>query len=176
MSKQSKLYITQDVSSWSFKPTWKDWILGNSGWYIYHYLIHLRGYEYYYHRLGGGNWLKMKWHYFLYKRLGNKMNVHVAPFTVGPRFMFFHYGDYIHIGEKAKVGKNFTVNQGVVLDAAKNIIIGDHVTLCPGVKVVKDVKIGNNVVVGTMSVVLHDIPDNAIAAGSPAHVIHYRKQ
>lgn len=57
------------------------------------------------------------------------MNVHVVPFTVGPRFRFFHYGDFIHIGEKAKAGADFTVNQGVVLDAAKNIVIGDHVTL-----------------------------------------------
>ncbi len=102
------------------------------------------------------------------------MNVYVAPFTVGPRFRFFHYGDFIHIGKNAKVGANFTVNQGVVLDNTKNIVIGDHVTLCPGVKVVKDVTIGNNVVVGTMSVVTHDIPNNAIVAGSPARVLHIK--
>ena len=38
----------------------------------------------------------------------------------------------------------------------------------------KDVTIGNNVVVGAMSVVTHDLPDNAIAAGSPARVLHIR--
>lgn len=108
-------------------------------------------------------------------RLGSKMNVYVAPFVVGPGFRFFHYGDFIHIGERAKVGKNFTVNQGVVLDAAKTIVIGDHVTLCPGVKIVKDVTIGNHVIVGTMSVVTHDIPDNAIAAGCPARILHIKK-
>ena len=124
--------------------------------------------------VGGVDGIKSTWHYVRYKQLGNKMNVYVAPFTVGPRFRFFHYGDFIHIGERAKVGKNFTVNQGVVLDAAKNIVIGDHVTLCPGVKVVKDVTIGNNVVVGTMSVVTHDLPENANAAGSPARVLHIR--
>ena len=48
-------------------------------------------------------------------------------------------------------------------------------TLCPGVKVVKDVVIGNNVVVGTMSVVTHNIPDNAVAAGSPARVLRIKK-
>lgn len=123
----------------------------------------------------GVNYIKKTWHYLRYKQLGNKMNIHVAPFTVGPGFRFFHYGDFIHIGENAKVGANFTVNQGVVLDAVKNIVIGNHVTLCPGVKVVKDVVIGNNVVVGTMSVVTHNIPDNAVAAGSPARVLHIKK-
>ena len=62
-----------------------------------------------------------------------------------------------------------------MLDAAKTIVIGDHVTLCPGVKIVKDVTIGNHVIVGTMSVVTHDIPDNAIAAGSPAKILHIKK-
>lgn len=123
----------------------------------------------------GGEFIKKAWHYLRYKQLGNKMNVHVAPFTVGPRFRFFHYGDFIHIGKNAKIGSDFTVNQGVVLDAVKNIVIGNHVTLCPGVKVVKDVVIGNNVVVGTMSVVTHNIPDNAVAAGSPARVLRIKK-
>ena len=123
----------------------------------------------------GVNFIKKAWHYLRYKQLGNKMNVHVAPFTVGPRFRFFHYGDFIHIGKNAKIGSDFAVNQGVVLDAVKNIVIGNHVTLCPGVKVVKDVVIGNNVVVGTMSVVTHNIPDNAVAAGSPARVLRIKK-
>ena len=123
----------------------------------------------------GVNFIKKAWHYLRYKQLGNKMNVHVAPFTVGPRFRFFHYGDFIHIGKNAKIGSDFAVNQGVVLDAVKNIVIGNHVTLCPGVKVVKDVVIGNNVVVGTMSVVTHNIPDNAVAAGCPARVLRIKK-
>lgn len=46
MSK-AKEYINQDVQSWGYKPTFKDWLLGDSGWYIYHYLKHLRGVEYY---------------------------------------------------------------------------------------------------------------------------------
>lgn len=54
MSKESTRYINQDVCLWEWKPTWKDWLLGNSGWYIYHYLIHLRAYEYYSSVSGGG--------------------------------------------------------------------------------------------------------------------------
>lgn len=35
-------------------------------------------------------------------------------------------------------------------------------------------RIGNNVVVGTGSVVTKDVPDNAIVAGNPARIIKYR--
>lgn len=37
------------------------------------------------------------------------------------------------------------------------------------------VTIGRGAVIGAGSVVVCDIPDNAIAAGVPAHVIKYRK-
>ncbi len=58
MSKESKLYIRQDVCTWGWKPTWKDWLLGNTSWYIYHFLIHLRSYEFYYRHNSGGVSLK----------------------------------------------------------------------------------------------------------------------
>lgn len=46
--------------------------------------------------------------------------------------------------------------------------IGAHVFINPGVT------IGENVVIGANSVVTHDIPDYAIAAGAPARVIHFK--
>lgn len=47
MTKEAKDYINQDVESWGYKPGFKAWLLGESGWYIFHYLRHLRGVEYY---------------------------------------------------------------------------------------------------------------------------------
>ncbi|ROR89371.1 sugar O-acetyltransferase [Nocardioides aurantiacus] len=46
-----------------------------------------------------------------------------------------------------------------------NVWLGAAVTVCPGVT------IGRNSVVGAGSVVLNDIPDHAVAVGSPAKVI-----
>lgn len=37
-----------------------------------------------------------------------------------------------------------------------------------GVKIVKSVKIGDNVIIGANSVVTHDIPSNSVAYGVPA--------
>lgn len=47
----------------------------------------------------------------------------------------------------------------------KNVWLGDKVAVLGGVP------IGNNVIVAANSVVTHDIPDNAIAAGAPAKVV-----
>ena len=46
-----------------------------------------------------------------------------------------------------------------------NVYIGVHTVILPGVK------IGNNVIIGAGSVVTKDIPDNSVAAGTPARVI-----
>lgn len=51
------------------------------------------------------------------------------------------------------------------------IEIGDNVFVGAGTRILYDVRIGSNVIIGTGSIVTKDIPDNSIAAGSPAKVI-----
>ncbi len=46
-----------------------------------------------------------------------------------------------------------------------NVFIGAEAVILPGVK------IGDNVIIGANSTVTHDIPDNTVAAGSPARVL-----
>jgi Serine acetyltransferase len=52
-------------------------------------------------------------------------------------------------------------------------MIGDNVVLFSGAKIIGQVHIGNNVVVGANAVVLNDIPDNAVVAGVPAKIVSY---
>lgn len=51
------------------------------------------------------------------------------------------------------------------------IEIGDNVFVGSGTHILYDTKIGNNVIIGTSSVVTKDIPDNSVVAGVPARVI-----
>lgn len=51
------------------------------------------------------------------------------------------------------------------IDIGENAWLGASVTVGPGVS------IGRNAVIGAGSVVLGDIPDNIVAAGSPARVV-----
>lgn len=46
-----------------------------------------------------------------------------------------------------------------------NVFIGANSVVLPGVK------IGNNVIIGANSTVTHDIPDNMVYAGCPAHAL-----
>ena len=55
------------------------------------------------------------------------------------------------------------------ISVGNDVWIGSHVVVLPGVK------IGNSVVIGAHSVVAKDIPDNAVAIGSPARVVRYRE-
>ena len=74
--------------------------------------------------------------------------------------------DKVQIGSHCSIYSVSTIDGkegGVVLK--KNCRIGSHSVVMPGVTV------GENAVVGAMSFVNRDIPDNVVAAGVPAKVI-----
>lgn len=50
-------------------------------------------------------------------------------------------------------------------------ILGDNVVVCCGAKIIGNVRIGNNVIIGANAVVVTDIPDYAVVGGVPAKVI-----
>ena len=52
-----------------------------------------------------------------------------------------------------------------------NVIIGKHVWLAPNSKVYKGVHIGDGAIVGSDTLVTHDIPANSLAVGHPAKVV-----
>lgn len=54
-------------------------------------------------------------------------------------------------------------------------IIGNNVGLTIGCKVIGKVVLGNNVIVAPNSVVIKNIPDNAVVSGVPAKIIKVRE-
>lgn len=155
------------------KPSLKDWILHNEVWYIFHYIRHLRFVEYYKDK----NKILFLWHFYRYKRLGFKLRFTIYPGTVGPGFRIYHAGDFVHIGPNVRIGKNCTLLPGVVFGNKTEkaddspVVVGDDCYFGLGAKIFGNITIGNNVTVGAMSVVTHDIPDNAIVGGIPARII-----
>jgi acetyltransferase-like isoleucine patch superfamily enzyme len=55
------------------------------------------------------------------------------------------------------------------------IVVEEDAWLGVGVTVLSGVRIGRGAVVGAGSVVAHDIPDGAVAVGTPARVVKYRE-
>jgi acetyltransferase-like isoleucine patch superfamily enzyme len=74
--------------------------------------------------------------------------------------------DYVQIGSHCSIYSISTIdNKEGRVKLKKNCKIGSHSVLMPGVTV------GENAVIGAMSFVNCDIPDNVVAAGIPAKVI-----
>lgn len=83
----------------------------------------------------------------------------------------------------ARIGKNCIVFQGVLIGHLRHTrgprsapIIGDNVFLGAGCKILGDVTIGNNVVVGANSLVVTSVPDNCTVVGVPARVVSRNTQ
>lgn len=75
------------------------------------------------------------------------------------------------IGKNCKIYHQVTIGQDIEGIAP---IIGDNVTIFPGAKIIGNVKIGNNAIVGAGSVVTKSFGDNCIVAGVPARIIKIR--
>ena len=96
--------------------------------------------------------------------------------TIGKRF-FIDHGTGVVIGETTEIGDDVTVYQGVTLGGTGKDIgkrhptVGNNVMVGAGAKVLGPIKIGDNSKIAAGSVVLHEIPPNSTAVGSPARVV-----
>lgn len=175
-----KLYLYEDAKHVGFwKPTIKDWILRNEYWYIYHYIRHLRHVEYYINTKKKKS-LFFLWHWIRYKRLGFKLHYTIYPNTIEAGFRMFHCGGFVHVGPNTHIGKNCTLMPGVVFGNKnqnckwQEVNVGNNCYFGLDAKIFGPVKIGNNVIVGANTVVIKDIPDNAVVSGIPAKIIRYQ--
>jgi len=93
-----------------------------------------------------------------------------------------HFWNYnsIHIGKYCMFSSEITLTNGshnieTFVPESKPLMIGHGCWIGHGVKIIKGVTIGNNVIIGGGSVVIDDVPDNAIVVGMPARIIKYRE-
>jgi serine O-acetyltransferase len=98
---------------------------------------------------------------------------------VGPNFTIDHFGGIV-ISGYARFGSHCRIRNGVVVGLSRvedpcAPIIGDHVDIGAGAKILGPIHIGNHVIIGANAVVITDVPDNSIAVGVPA-VIKPRRE
>lgn len=134
-----------------------------------HFIYNLRYYEYYHNNSGVFNKLMKYWHYYIHKKLSYKLGFTIYANQFGPGLYIGHYGTIV-VNKECRIGANCTIHVCVNIGMGGSII-GDNCYISPGVKIVKPVRIGNNVVIGANAVVNKDIPDNCMVAGIPAKVI-----
>lgn len=99
-----------------------------------------------------------------------------ASVEAGPGLYIGHFGCTI-VNGGVRIGRYCQIAHGVTL-GTKGVgrgggvpVIGDHVYIGAGAKVLGPVRIGNHAVIGANAVVLKDVPDFAVVVGVPARII-----
>lgn len=120
---------------------------------------------------------------FLLSKLINKFgflifNSHLpGSATIGDGTKAAYGGVGLIVHAKAVIGSRVILGQGITigrqLDPDGVPQIGDDVYISAGSRILGDIKIGSNVIIGANSVVLKDVPDNCVVAGAPAKIIRY---
>ena len=102
--------------------------------------------------------------------------IEIHPAAKFGRGVFIDHGMGIVVGETAEVGNNVSLLQGVTLGGTstrrekRHPTLRDNVTVGAGAKIIGAITIGDNSRVGAGSVVVRDVPPNAVVVGVPGRV------
>lgn len=98
--------------------------------------------------------------------------------TIGKR-LFIDHGMGVVIGETTLIGNDCTLYQGVTLGGVgtgahkvkRHPTLQNNVMISAGAKIIGDVIIGDNSIVGASSVVLKNVPPNCTVVGVPGKIV-----
>lgn len=96
--------------------------------------------------------------------------------SIGHSFYIGHFGGII-LNANSVIGNNCNISQGVTIgvsgtnDKRGVPIIGNDVYIGVNAVVAGKIMIGNNVLIGSCSLVITDVPDNSVMSGVPAVII-----
>ncbi len=114
---------------------------------------------------------------YISQKSAKRTNIEIHPGAkIGRRF-FIDHGTGVVIGETAEIGDDVTIYQGVTLGGTgkdvgkRHPTVGSGVMIGAGAKVLGPFTVGNNSNIAAGSVVLHPIPENCTAVGTPARVV-----
>ena len=87
----------------------------------------------------------------------------------------FYPGVYLW-GNDIEIGDNVDIGVGTIIYSKNGIKIGDNTIIAGQCSILKGARIHNHAVIGAQSLVNSEIPENAIALGTPAKIIKYRNK
>lgn len=161
----------------------KHFIGNTDGYRVYKYLKALRYYEYWLNKTTDVNntflrnisALIMNCYKLNLSRKASKYNINVCrPNSVGYGFRATHINGGIIINCES-MGNYCIVNSGVIVGVKTGVekapIIGNHVELATGCKVIGAVTIGDYAIVAPNSVVVKDVEPETVVSGIPAKLL-----
>lgn len=93
---------------------------------------------------------------------------------IGKRSRFMYGGIGVVLHKNTIIGDDVAIGQGVTIGRKRKDgcpVIGNSVYIGAGARVLGDIRIGDNVIIGANSVVVESIPENSIVFGVPAKII-----
>ncbi|HJV66215.1 MAG TPA: serine O-acetyltransferase [Geomonas sp.] len=96
-----------------------------------------------------------------------------AACRIGKGFRIHHFGG-IFFHPTVVLGENCTIYQGVTIGdrggSGRAAVIGDHVLIGAGAKIIGEITIGDRCIIGANSVVTRDLPAGTTALGAKCRV------
>jgi serine O-acetyltransferase len=96
--------------------------------------------------------------------------------TIGRGTTLAYGGIGVVIHKRAVIGQNCVIESNVTIGGRNNIpelpVIGDGVFIGTGARILGNVHIGCESIIGANAVVVKDVPDRCTVAGIPAKVLH----
>lgn len=127
------------------------------------------------HKLWTKNWKSLARFISTLARWLTGVEIHPGA-TIGRRF-FIDHGMGVVIGETAEIGNDVTVYHSVTLGGTswnggkRHPTLADGVVVGAGAKILGPILIGKNARVGSNSVVVKEVPENATVVGIPGRIV-----
>jgi len=138
--------------------------------------VHALAFHRFAHALWRHGWVTLARWVSHVSRFLTGIEIHPAA-RLGPG-LFIDHGMGVVIGETAEVGENVTLLQGVTLGGTslkrekRHPTLGNNVVVGAGAKVIGAIAIGDGSRIGAGSVVVRDVPPNAVVVGVPGRVTY----
>ena len=163
--------------SLSVKERLKSFLCGGDSWFIYQFLLHLRRYELLIKRRTTP-WMTFCriWHLRQYQRYARICGYVIGDGVLGDDVIFFHRASII-INPDARVGSGCLFHGDCCLGVSRTgdrgcPVLGKNVDIGTGAKILGNITIADNIVIGANAVVTHSFTEPGITiAGIPARKI-----
>ncbi|MFA3790689.1 serine O-acetyltransferase [Aliiglaciecola sp. SL4] len=132
------------------------------------------------HKLWKSNWLWLARSISTFSRWLTGIEIHPGA-TLGRRF-FIDHGMGVVIGETAEIGNDVTLYHSVTLGGTswnggkRHPTLEDNVVVGAGAKVLGPITMHKGAKVGSNSVVVKDVPENATVIGIPGRIVVQKQQ
>lgn len=116
--------------------------------------------------------------YFVLKRFTEILtSIQISERAEIEKGLYIAHMGCIVIGSHARIGKNFSIRQGVTVGGSGRgdnygyPVIGDNVFVGAGAVIIGKINIGDHCAIGANAVVTKDLPAYSVAVGVPAKII-----